>query len=207
MPGAPGWAIKAYYAIAAWWFISGAYRVMAATVLAAGQAARSLAQPPRFPEEFLRDAELTDVFFVDPDRGWAVGDRGVIWHTDDGGRNWQLQSSPVPCRLESVSFVDDRNGWIVGGWSHRYTHRSTGVVLRTTDGGQYWEQIPRVSLPALRRVEFFDLRTGRSWGEPQRVKTRHYDAALADGRELVQGPYQAELLDVTTDETYVVIET
>jgi nitrite reductase/ring-hydroxylating ferredoxin subunit len=54
---------------------------------------------------------------------------------------------------------------------------------------------------------FFDLRTGQSWGEPDRVKTRHYDAAVADGRELVQGPYQAELVDVTTDEAYVVIET
>ena len=26
-------------------------------------------------------------------------------------------------------------------------------------------------------------------------------------RDLVQGPYQAELVDVTTDQTYVVIET
>jgi nitrite reductase/ring-hydroxylating ferredoxin subunit len=54
---------------------------------------------------------------------------------------------------------------------------------------------------------FFDLRTGQSWGEPERVKTRLYDAAVADGRELAQGPYQAELVDVTTDEAYVVIET
>jgi nitrite reductase/ring-hydroxylating ferredoxin subunit len=54
---------------------------------------------------------------------------------------------------------------------------------------------------------FFDLRTGQSWGEPDRVKTRHYDAAVADGQDLVQGPYQAELVDVTTDQAYVVIET
>ena len=32
------------------------------------------------------DAELADVFFLDRHRGWAVGDRGVIWHTSDGGR-------------------------------------------------------------------------------------------------------------------------
>ena len=38
--------------------------------------------------EMLEDAELTDVTFVDPDRGWAVGDRGVIWQTVDGGRHW-----------------------------------------------------------------------------------------------------------------------
>ena len=54
---------------------------------------------------------------------------------------------------------------------------------------------------------FFDLRTGQSWGEPDRVKTRHYDATVADGSDLVKGPYQAELVDVTTEATYVVIET
>jgi len=137
---------------------------LVAFVVAAGQTPWSLAESLRFPEEFLHDAELTDVFFVDPDRGWAVGDRGVICHTDDGGRNWQLQSSPVSCRLESVCFVDERNGWTVGGWSHPYTHKSTGVVLRTADGGQHWERIPRISLPALRSVNFFDLRTGWAVG-------------------------------------------
>ena len=54
---------------------------------------------------------------------------------------------------------------------------------------------------------FFDLRTGQSWGEPDRVKTRHYDVAVADGSTLVQGPYQAETVDVSTDQKYVVIET
>ena len=38
----------------------------------------------------MEDAELADVCFVDAQRGWAVGDRGVIWHTADGGRRWQL---------------------------------------------------------------------------------------------------------------------
>jgi 3-phenylpropionate/trans-cinnamate dioxygenase ferredoxin subunit len=54
---------------------------------------------------------------------------------------------------------------------------------------------------------FFDLRTGRSWGEPERIKTRHYDAAVADGSALVEGPFQAETVDVSTNKQYVVIET
>ncbi len=112
----------------------------------------------------MRDAELCDVFFVDPDRGWAVGDRGAIWHTEDGGRHWQLQASPVTCRLESVWFLDDRVGWAVGGWTHPYTHRNSGVVLHTRNGGERWEQVPRLSLPALRRVRFFDPRHGWAAG-------------------------------------------
>lgn len=120
-------------------------------------------------EAFLRDAELCDVCFIDPDRGWAVGDRGAIWHTEDGGRHWQLQTSTVTCRLQSVCFLDDRAGWAVGGWTHPYTHRSSGLVLRTSDGGQRWEQVPRLCLPALHRVLFFDKRHGWAAGSPSEL--------------------------------------
>jgi photosystem II stability/assembly factor-like uncharacterized protein len=132
--------------------------------IASNLATASLAQGLPSPEEFLRDAELSDVCFLDPDRGWAVGDRGVILHTKDGGRNWHLQASPVNCRLESVCFLDDRSGWIVGGWTHPFTHKNSGVVLRTRNGGEQWEEIPRLSLPALSRVRFFDSRRGWAVG-------------------------------------------
>lgn len=121
---------------------------------------------PSPPDALLSDAELCDVCFLDPDRGWAVGDRGVIWHTRDGGRHWQLQTSPVACRLESVYFLDDRLGWIAGGGTQPYTHRSSGVLLRTRDGGQRWEEVPRLLLPALSRIRFFDARRGWAAGSP-----------------------------------------
>ena len=38
------------------------------------------------------DARLCDVWFVDPQHGWAVGDHGVILHTDDGGLHWTSRS-------------------------------------------------------------------------------------------------------------------
>ena len=61
------------------------------TIALSGLAASRIcfAQPEPSPPEMLPDAELTAVTFVDPDRGWAVGDRGVIWQTSDGGRNWK----------------------------------------------------------------------------------------------------------------------
>ncbi len=46
--------------------------------------------------QMLDDAELTDVFFLDPDQGWAVGDRGAILRTEDGGRHWQVQRVGAP---------------------------------------------------------------------------------------------------------------
>ena len=122
------------------------------------------ARPQVNSPEMLQDAELTDVTFVDPDRGWAVGDRGVIWQTVDGGRHWSLQSSRVNCRLESIQFVDGRHGWIAGGRTHPYTHQSEGVLLVTADGGRHWTPVPIVTLPALRKICFLDQRHGWAVG-------------------------------------------
>ncbi len=52
----------------------------------------------------------------------------------------------------------------------------------------------------------FDVRTGQSWCDPARVRTRTYPVAVAPGGELVQGPYVAETFSVTVEEDYVVIE-
>ena len=111
------------------------------------------------------DAELTSVCFVNADLGWAVGDRGAIWHTLDGGRTWQIQRSPATCRLETVQFLDAENGWAVGGWTHPYTHHSTGIVLRTRDGGKIWQVIPDLTLPALKVARFFDYKRGWAAGD------------------------------------------
>jgi photosystem II stability/assembly factor-like uncharacterized protein len=123
-------------------------------------AASARAQPEPSPKETLPDAELTAVTFVDADRGWAVGDRGVIWHTSDGGRTWKLQESGVTYRLEAIQFLDADNGFAVGGWTQPYTHETHGVALRTRDGGRSWQNTPDLTLPGLKYVRFFDTRQG-----------------------------------------------
>ncbi len=124
----------------------------------------SSAAPPRPPIEMIEDAALNDVFFLDPDRGWAVGDRGAIWHTDTGGRQWRLQDAPVGARLHAVWFLDGNHGWAVGGSTVPYTHKSHGVVLRTDDGGQTWRQLPVNAVPTLRRIRMFDSKFGWAVG-------------------------------------------
>jgi 3-phenylpropionate/trans-cinnamate dioxygenase ferredoxin subunit len=52
----------------------------------------------------------------------------------------------------------------------------------------------------------FDIRTGQSWCDPQRVRTRTYPVAVAQGEELVQGPLVAETVPVTVEEDYLVVE-
>ena len=124
------------------------------------------AEPRNVSPEMLDDAELHDVFFFDADRGWAVGDRGAIWTTYDGGREWFPQTSGVTCQLKSISFIDEDNGWVAGGWSHSYSHRTTGVILQTGDGGRTWKQIPKLLLPQLRGIQFSTRSDGWAFGLP-----------------------------------------
>jgi photosystem II stability/assembly factor-like uncharacterized protein/tetratricopeptide (TPR) repeat protein len=162
---------------------------LASAILAASYGS-GLAAPPAIDEltrSWRTDADLAAVDFVDPLRGWAVGDRGAIWHTNDAGAHWHPQESGVACRLVSVCFLDAANGWIAGGYYDSYVHRSRAVVLRTTDGGASWQIEPTPLLPALRRLEmtsptegwavgdastlypaglFFTRDSGRTWNPP-----------------------------------------
>jgi 3-phenylpropionate/trans-cinnamate dioxygenase ferredoxin subunit len=52
----------------------------------------------------------------------------------------------------------------------------------------------------------FDIRTGQSWCDPERVRTRTYPVKVSPGRTLVEGPYVAESIPVTVEDDYVVVE-
>ena len=123
-----------------------------------------LSTVPGTADPALNDARLNDICFVDSRHGWAVGDRGVIWSTEDGGRQWRLQPSGVTCSLGAVCFCDEHLGWAAGGFSHPYTHTSSGVLLTTRDGGQTWGGNSNLMLPALRRLGFFDPQHGWAVG-------------------------------------------
>ncbi len=75
---------------------------------------------------------LRAITFVDRNRGWAVGERGTILHTTDGGQTWEVQNSGVSTVLFDVEFSDSLHGVAVG---------DSNVVLITTDGGATWRRI------------------------------------------------------------------
>jgi photosystem II stability/assembly factor-like uncharacterized protein len=88
----------------------------------------------------------------------AVGDRGVVLLSDDGGRTHrQARSVPLDVTLTSVSFVDERLGWAVGHW---------GAVLRTEDGGETWsrQRVDTQHDRPLFAVRFFDANNGVAVG-------------------------------------------
>jgi photosystem II stability/assembly factor-like uncharacterized protein len=63
------------------------------------------------------------------DRLVAVGPRGHIVVSADGGATWKQSVVPVSSDLTAVYFANAKAGWAVG---------HDGVVLATTDGGDTW---------------------------------------------------------------------
>lgn len=59
----------------------------------------------------------------------AVGERGLVALSDDGGASWRQAVTPVSTTLTSVSFVDARLGWAAG---------HAGTILHSADGGVSW---------------------------------------------------------------------
>ena len=53
----------------------------------------------------------------------------------------------------------------------------------------------------------FDIRTGQSWCDPGKVRTRRYEVTVEAGARLVEGPYKAEPFPVSVENDYVVVET
>ena len=101
-------------------------------------------------------SRLNDVYFVDARLGWAVGDRGVILRTEDGGETWRDVSTNVDANLRAVSFYDEKLGIAVGGRVAQGGVAGLGVILRTEDGGETWEDVPLASFPILRAARVIE---------------------------------------------------
>lgn len=61
----------------------------------------------------------------------AVGERGLILLSDDGGQSWRQARVPVSVTLTAVCFATPSQGWAIG---------HAGVVLHTGDGGATWRR-------------------------------------------------------------------
>ena len=52
----------------------------------------------------------------------------------------------------------------------------------------------------------FDVRTGKSWCDPTRIRARQFSVSVAPGATLVEGPYMAETFAVSVEDEYVVLD-
>ena len=122
-------------------------------------AATLWAKPPEAPPPYsntraLReDATLRAVAFGDTLVGVAVGDRGVILSTEDGGDTWAVRQCPYDCQLTDCVWVSRRRVIAVGGDYDRVTCISRGVVLISEDAGVSWRIAGGNELPKLNSIE------------------------------------------------------
>ncbi len=72
---------------------------------------------------------LRGCHFEDANKGWVVGDNGVILHTSNGGITWTQQTSGTTNDLRAVTFLDPLIGFCAG---------RCGTILKTIDGGITW---------------------------------------------------------------------
>ncbi|HHM12504.1 MAG TPA: hypothetical protein ENJ16_03055 [Planctomycetaceae bacterium] len=76
------------------------------------------------PVQFI--PSMYDLFFLDSQRGWAIGNN--TYRTTDGGQSWTLLSSSSLGTSYKTHFVTPQIGWISG----------FSQVCRTSDGGSTW---------------------------------------------------------------------
>lgn len=89
---------------------------------------RDLLDTPARPSPFAAKSLLNGVTSAGK-RVVAVGQRGHIVYSDDGGATWSQAQVPVSSDLVAVSFPTARKGWAVG---------HDGIVLHSADGGETW---------------------------------------------------------------------
>jgi hypothetical protein len=109
-----------------------------------------------------KQRELTDIRFVTPERGWAIGANKTAIETSDGGKTWQkvkaveeLDSDPDRTVFSAIEFVSPKVGIIAGRSNRHRNYRmplwldphpnrrreqpSLSILMETRDGGATWE--------------------------------------------------------------------
>ena len=124
----------------------------------------------------------------------AVGERGYIVLSDDGGNTWRTLASPTQATLTALYFVDAQTGWAVG-------HDS--VILKSTDGGASWRLVhsaPDLQKPLL-KVWFRDARQGFAIGAYGLFLQSNDGGASWQPRTIAEGDKHLNAFAAQTDQT------
>jgi nitrite reductase/ring-hydroxylating ferredoxin subunit len=70
-----------------------------------------------------------------------------------------------------------------------YQHERAGEILRCP--WHQWE---------------FDVRTGRSYCDPRRLRLMQFPVTVEPGTSVVEGPYKAETFPVSVEDEYIVLD-
>lgn len=97
--------------------------------MAPAQGVEDVLEAPAIKSNMAASSLLLDIAHAD-ERLVAVGERGHILYSDNGGESWTQSSVPVSTTLTGVHFPTAEEGWAVG---------HSGVILHSSDAGETWE--------------------------------------------------------------------
>jgi photosystem II stability/assembly factor-like uncharacterized protein len=94
------------------------------------------------------DAQFTAIQFPDVQRGYALGEFGLLAVTDDGGKTWAKGPAlPGEFYPYAALFVGRDEGWASG---------IAGQILHTADGGKSWQRQANAAGAPLYRLFLHD---------------------------------------------------
>ncbi|MGM9490325.1 WD40/YVTN/BNR-like repeat-containing protein [Ideonella sp. YS5] len=166
-------------------------QVLVALLLAAAPAwaAESVSEALERPAQLTRVPERAVLLgAAQAGSAWiAVGERGLVLRSEDGGARWQQVASPVSVTLTAVRFADERHGVAVG---------HGGTVLITGDGGRSWaRRLDGRRIPELLLADAKQRQDAAAQKAAEQLRADGPDKPLLDvlilgaGRALVVGAY------------------
>jgi len=117
----------------------------------------------------------------------AVGERGIIIHSDDDGRSWVQADVPVSVTLTAVNFPSPQMGWAVG---------HEGTILHSSDGGTSWSVQFTGQQVAEQEVSFAEAV----------IASKHEEMETADEFELEDLEFELEEAEYALDDAMVAVE-
>ncbi len=76
------------------------------------------------------DSRLVRAIFSPSGRGWAFGEGGAVYTSQEAGGKWVRIQLPTRHLILGGTFIDDYRGWLVG---------AGGTILQTSDSGETWQ--------------------------------------------------------------------
>jgi photosystem II stability/assembly factor-like uncharacterized protein len=100
----------------------------------------SFSQTGWFSQQSGTTNNLYDVYFVNAQTGWVVGDSAILKSTNEG-LNWIRQDFyylGMKCVFNSVKFLNENTGFVAGGHHSGYYDFYYEYIFKTINGGLNW---------------------------------------------------------------------
>lgn len=152
-----------------------AYGLVLALMLAVPARAADYTFLPALPAAAPTSMQLLDIASCGL-RLLAVGERGLVIYSDDGGNNWQQAEVPVNQTLTAVACQPNGRAWVVG---------HGGVIIASDDKGEHWS------------VQFDGKQANQQWLGHVRQKQVELEAAVANAGDAGRDDLEFDLEDLS----------